>query len=147
MYQGDFTATETGAVEAPVDPDTFGFHGQVFTLRDRVGLMTLMRYAAVAKQGVKVDALEGLVAMYELLEDCIVPDDWSRFERLCRDETVGEDELLSVVKRVLQTVARRPTGPPSDSPGGPTTTSTSTRDDSSSPVPGPLDGMVPVGVL
>lgn len=147
MYQGDFTATETDAVEAPTEPDTFGFHGDTFTLRDRIGLMTLMRYAAVAKKGVKVDALEGLVAMYELLEDCLTPDDWTRFETLCRRESVGEDELLSVVKRCVQIVASRPTGRPSASPGGPETTTTSSRDDSSSPEPGPLDGMVPVGAL
>lgn len=148
MYQGDFTATaEDAAEETPRDPDTFGFHGDTFTLRDHIGLMTLMRYAAVAKKGVKVDAVEGLVAMYELLEDCLTADDWPRFETLCRRQSVGEDELLAVVKRCVQIVASRPTGRPSASPGGPETTSTSSRDASSSPVPGHLDGMVPVGVL
>ena len=108
--------------------------------RDRIGLMTPMRYAAVAKKGVKVDArLEGLVAMYELLEDRLTPDDWTRFETpAAASPWGGRAPVRGEAARADRGVA--PYWPPSARPVGRETTTTSSRDDSSSPEPGPRTG-------
>lgn len=131
----------------PAEPDTFGFKGSVFTLRDAIGAMTLMQFAAVAVKGVHASDMEGLAAVYRMLEDVVAADDWQRFQDVARASAATDDELLAVIKQAIQAIAARPTVRPSGSPDGPSSTMGSSRGDSSPPVPSPLDGMTPVGAL
>lgn len=148
-YHGEFSAAAQDAEDEPREPDTFGFHGHTITMRDRIGLMTLMRFAAVAVKGVHVGDAEALNAMYEMLEDCIAPEDWPTFVDVARREAVDEEELMAVVKGCTQVVAARPTTRRSASQDGPSSTTDSWRGTSSSPAPTDprMEGMVPVDRL
>jgi hypothetical protein len=110
------------------------FCGERFRMAERVGLMPMMRFAKVAKAGVDSDDLDGLAAMYDLLEQCIADDEWARFQAHADRTRADGDELMSVVKRVFEVLSERPTRRPSDSSGGPLTTEPSSTDGSFSQV-------------
>lgn len=110
------------------------FAGERFTIADRIGLMPLMRFAKVAQRGVDSNELEGLTAMYDLLEQCIADQDWQRFQAHADKVRADGDQLMAVVKDVMEALSRRPTSRPSDSSDGPSTASTSSAVDSSSQV-------------
>lgn len=116
-----------------ISTGTFECHGQDFHLPERVGLMPMMKFAVLAKQGESVDEMEGLAATYELLRQCIHPSDWVRFEQHVTDQRLDHDELLEVVGKVMVALTDRPTGRSSDSSAGPRTIEPSSTDDSSSP--------------
>ena len=114
--------------------DVITFHGQEFHLADTMGLMPLMRFAKVARSGVDAQELEGLAAMYDLLEQCIEPDEWDRFVDLATKHRDQGDDLMEVVKETIETMSARPTERSSDSSDGPAPTSQNSTDASSSPV-------------
>jgi hypothetical protein len=125
------------AAKVPHDPPvprTLLFAGETFTVADRIGLMPLMRFAVLAKGGVDIDDMEGLVAVYDLLRQCIADDDWLRFEAHAARARAGEDELLQVVKDAIELITAHPTRQPSDSSAGRPSTSGPSADGSGSPV-------------
>jgi hypothetical protein len=95
------------------------FGGDTFRRADAVGLMALMRFAHVAKAGTDSNDLDGLAAMYELLEQCVHEDDWQRFQKTAMKVKAKGDDLMAVVKAVISGEADRPTSRPSDSSDGP----------------------------
>ena len=106
---------------------TFVWRDQTYRVADRMGLAPLMRFAKVAKQGTDANDMDGLAAMYDLLEQCFV--DTAEFDRWMDAATAAradQDEILEVVKMATEAVMARPTERPSPSPAGPSTTSTST---------------------
>lgn len=105
-----------GALGLPVPEITFC--GEQFTTSERIGLMPLMRYAQAEKTG---DYMGGLVALYDLLEQCIDPAEWGRFQLVAERERADEDTLTDVVRDVIEALAARPTGRSSDSSDGPVT--------------------------
>lgn len=109
------------------------FEGETFRVADKVGLMPLMRFATIARSGVDANELEGLAAMYDLLEQCIHPDDWARFTDHATKVRASGDDLNDVVARAMAEVAKRPTGRPSVSSDGPRAIEPSSTVDSSSP--------------
>lgn len=147
-FHGEFVAAAkdaTDTADTPREPDTFGFYGEVFAMRGAIGAMTLMQFAAVAVKGVNIDQMEGLAAVHRMLEDCIAPGDWPRFQEVARREAADAEDLLAVIRQVIAAVAGRPTVKPSASPDGPSSTMESSRVESPSPDRSFLDGMVPVG--
>lgn len=94
------------------------FCGEQFTTSERIGLMPLMRYASAEKSG---DYMGGLVALYDLLSQCIDEKDWGRFQLVAERERADEDALTDVVKDVIEAIAARPTERSSDSSDGPVT--------------------------
>lgn len=104
------------ALGRPVPEVTF--YGETFTTSERVGLMPLMRYAAAEKSG---DYMGGLVALHDLLEQCIDPAEWGRFQLVAERERADEDALTDVVRDVIEALATRPTERSSDSSDGPVT--------------------------
>lgn len=111
------------------------FHGEGFRLADRIGLMPLMRFAHVARKGVDSNDMEGLAAIYDMLQVVFADDDeWVRFEELATRVRADGDELMGVVKDAMQVISERPTSEPSDSSDGPPITSGSSAGGSSSPV-------------
>jgi hypothetical protein len=95
------------------------FGGETFKRADAVGLMALMRFAHVAKSGTDSNDLDGLAAMYELLEQCIHEDDWQRFQKTALKVKAKGDDLMGVVRKVISGESDRPTSRPSDSSDGP----------------------------
>jgi hypothetical protein len=119
---------------------TVEFFGEQFRIADRIGLMPMMRFAKAAKAGVDSNDLDGLAAMYDLLEQCLADDEWARFERHADRHRADGDELMEVVSKVFEVLSERPTRRPSDSSDGPSTTSPSSTDASSSRALRQLDG-------
>ena len=113
--------------------ETVEFHGAEFHVAEKVGLMPLMRFAKVAKSGVDSNELDGLAAMFDLLEQVIHPDDWSRFEQHAADLRADGDELMGLVSKVMSVIGERPTGRSSDSSDGPQTIEPRSTGGSSSP--------------
>lgn len=110
------------------------FEGQSFTLASKVGLMPLMKFAHIARQGVDANDMEGLVAIYDMLRNVIADEDWERFESHATTVRADGDDLMGLVQQAIQAISERPTERPSDSSDGPQTTSDSSAGDSSSRV-------------
>lgn len=110
------------------------FLGERFRIADKVSSLALMRFAKVASTGVDADDMEGLAALYDVLEQCIDPGQWSAFQKHADRQRAQSDDLLELVKEVLPRIAARPTGRPSDSSDGPPMPNGLFADDSSSRV-------------
>lgn len=113
--------------------ETIEFEGESFHIAERVAAMSLMRFAKVAQSGATTTSMAGLAAQHDLIEQCIHPDDWPRFQAHAEKVRANGDQLLTVVQDVLKALAERPTGRPSDSSDGPRTIEPSSTDDSSLP--------------
>lgn len=113
------------------DP-TVEFAGEKFRTRKKVGAIALLRFAHVANKGTDSANLEGMAAMYDLLEAVIAKDEWDRFQQRAADVDASDEELMAVVKEVIELLGKRPTERPSDSSDGPTPTPPNSEDDSSS---------------
>lgn len=114
--------------------DHVTFLGEQFTIADRVSSLAVMRFAKVASSDVDGDDMEGLAAMYDLLEQCIDPAQWRAFQAHADKQRAQSDDLLQLIQEVLPRIAARPTGQPSDSSDGLESSSGSSVDDSSSRV-------------
>jgi hypothetical protein len=114
--------------------------GQGFDVAPHVGAMPLMRFAKLARTGIGSEDFEGMAAMYDLLKSCIADHEWDRFEQVADENRVDGDTLFEVVKDTFAVLSGRPTSRPSDSSDGPTPTSTSSTDASSSRAIGRLEG-------
>ena len=108
--------------------------GERFAMAENIGAMPLMRFAKVAKGGADSDTLDGLVAMYDLLEQCIDPADWSRFQAHADKVRADGDQLMEVVGKVFEVLAERPTSRPAVSSGGSKSTKRKSAPGSSSKV-------------
>ena len=121
------------AVEGVPVGDRVEFMGGQYRIADRIGLMPLMRFAHAARKGTNAEDLEGLAAIYDMLRDCLDPEDWSRFERDATDKKAEAEQLLEVVSDTIEILAARPTSRPSDSSDGPLPTSPNSTGSSPSP--------------
>lgn len=101
------------AEELPDPPPTISFRGQVFTLAETSNPGVLMEYASKLNNGVHPESLEGLGALWDVIETNVSAEDWPRMRQVIRNERVGGDELLELTSRILQVFADRPTGRPS----------------------------------
>jgi hypothetical protein len=104
------------------------FAGAQFTVAEKIGLMPLMRFAKVAKAGADANDMDSLAALYDLLEQCIAPSDWHRFEATADESRADGDALMGLVRQVFAVLAERPTSLPSDSSGGQTSTPQNSAD-------------------
>lgn len=111
--------------------ESIEFCGEKFHVAEKVGLMALMRFAKAARAGITTADMHGLAVMHDLIEQCIHPDDWERFQDHAASEQAGGDELMRAVRASLSVIADRPTGRSSDSSGGPQTIEPRSTDDSS----------------
>lgn len=135
-----------------VTGETVECMGGYYLIGDKVGLMPLMRFASASKAGIDSNEMEGLVAMYDMLRDCIHPDDWDRFERDMTVKRAEGDDLMPVVGRVIEMLTARPTKRASDSSPGPSATTGRSTDGSFQPVPAVrrpagVDDLIPVADL
>lgn len=126
------TGTVTGAVVESIP--MLKFRGESFGVAPVVGLMPLLRFAHLAKQGIEADDMEGLVAIYDLLKSVIADDEWERFQTFATDIRATGDDLMEAVADAIQLISSRPSSRPSDSSDGPSTTSPSSPEDSGSRV-------------
>lgn len=78
------------------------FRGQEYKLASTPGVWPLMQFARAARDGLTVLDLDSLAAIYSLLQSCLDPADWPRFEH---DMTAGRvasvDELLDLATTLV----------------------------------------------
>lgn len=110
------------------------FLGESFQVADQVSVMPMLRFAKAAKNGLQAESMDGLAAIYDVVEQCLEPADWQRFEAFCDQKRVGAEQLLEFVAQVMAQVSERPTERPSNSSDGPLSTAASSTDDASSRV-------------
>lgn len=114
---------------------TIEFLGAEFHVADKVSSLAFMRFAKVAKAGTDAEDMDGLAAMYDLLQQCIATEDWHRFEAHADTQRADSEQLLEVIQKVFAVLADRPTGRSSDASDGPRIIEPSSTVDSSSPAP------------
>lgn len=97
--------------------------GESFEVHSEISAWAFADFAKATK-GSDSDAVstDAVLAMMDLLQDCIVADDWERFKAVTRAKRASFEQLMAVVKDMTEAQAERPTGRPSDSSDGPTTT-------------------------
>lgn len=125
------TAVEPAA-EVIAIGDRVDFMGASFRVADEIGRMPLLKFGKIASQDLDELDMSALAAVYDLLEQCIDPADWPRFENHATKTRADEEQLLEVVGKVLVIVDGRPTRRSSDSSDGPRTIEPSSTDASSS---------------
>lgn len=94
------------------------FKGRAFRMADSIGLMPLLKFAHAQAQGIDANDMEGLVALYAVIRDCIDESEFAAFERHCMDTKAEGDELMALVQECVAAIAARPTTPPGDSSAG-----------------------------
>lgn len=119
--------------------DTVECLGKRYRIRSKVGSLPLMRYAHAAASGLDSSTMEGLAATWQMLKDCIHPDDWPRFVDEQTEAQANDEDLFALITQVTQLLTARPTQPRSGSSPGPQP-STPSLTGSSSPQP---EGRVP----
>lgn len=131
------------AAEVPADPLGLDdddealvveFHGVFYPIADEIGVMPQMRFAKLAaredRDPSSVTGSQKLVAMYDLIEQCLHPDVWAAFEVAAIEHRATDDDLMHVVQQAFVAIAGRPTRRRSGSSPGPSGTapsSTSSR--------------------
>jgi hypothetical protein len=132
------------------------FLGAEFAIADKVGLMPLLRFAHAAKSGLDSADVEGMAALYDMLQQCIVeravyvrdgrpidkPDEiddgvtvlggWPEFEAHATKAKADDEDLIKLVQRVMALLAERPTLQPSGYSDGPPSIAPMSEGDSSS---------------
>ena len=138
---------EVEGVEIVGDGRKVSFMGQEFRMAEKIGLMPLLHLAVASKKGVDAGDMAGLVAMYEVLRDCIDQSEWERFETHAVDTKADADDLQKVVGDVVEMLSARPTGSPSGSSAGRRPTSANSKGSSRPTDTHPSDGMISVDSL
>lgn len=118
---------------------TVTFCGEPFAIADEVADFALWKYARVLDDD--VDGVQRLAAQHVLLQECIAPDEWARFERHALAKKADGAELVGVVNQVMEMLAARPTRRPNDSSTGPQPTPPNSKGSSSTgDIPSPGGG-------
>jgi len=123
----------------PVLGLTFGWFGTVIRVNPGAGeleLVDFMRRASKLDVGEDMenlpDNVEALDVTVDFLQRQIHPDDWDVFWDLAKTNRQGTKDLLEVAMTITEKIATFPTGQPSDSSDGQSTTGTRSPDGSSS---------------
>jgi hypothetical protein len=95
----------------------------------------MIEFATAAQGGADTNFLSGTAAVFTFLKAAIVAEDWPRFRALARERKAQTArDLMPVVVRAFAQQVDRPTGPPSASSDGPSSTPPSAEVDSYSRV-------------
>ena len=78
-----------------------------FMLAEHVGIMPLMEWAASSDS--EVNGIEGLRAVYHVLQDTVHEDEWDEFRKFCRENKGEARDLLDFANSALEALAGRPT--------------------------------------
>lgn len=80
-----------------------------FRIGNKVGLMPLMEFAYFADSGADTNDMGALVAIYEMLKDCIHVEDWDAFRAHAKQMKAEAEDLLPVVQQTIEQLTSRPT--------------------------------------
>jgi len=85
--------------------------GKMFRISDRVGLLPLAEFAYHANSGMDTGDMGAMAAIYEMLKDCIRPEEWPAFLRWGKDIKADVEDLMDVVNQTTELLTARPTVP------------------------------------
>lgn len=134
-------------VEQSDDPFTFEFCGVTFTVSTKIGVVPLADFLEAAESGLDDATQEGIVAIKNLVSDCVIDSERGKFLQLARVNRANGDDLMPIARAVWEALSARPTVQPSDSSDGSSTTTTNSKAPSSSAessLPGWWDSAVAV---
>ncbi len=124
------------------EPDTFvlrkGDQRETFTVSDQIGIIPLGRFAKAATSGLDTAEMEGLAALVDLLADVVIDEDRERFLHTAAKFRAGGEQLMPIVRAVIEAQAGRPTAPLSDSSDGRSSTGESLK------APSPFGQVAPI---
>lgn len=121
------------AVEAPAEPDTFGWFGVDVRVAEDFGELVFTdwveEFGAVDEGDPKA-----VTATKQLMRRLVHQDDFESFWRLAVKNRQGSADLARLMQQVIEAVSARPTQSPTGSSGGRVSTVPSSKVGSSSPV-------------
>lgn len=117
----------------PAAARTITVRGREWELADELSSMAVISFARVAAAGADSAGVAGMAALHRLLEAALAPGLMPAFEDFCISQRVTDEELLVIVRGLISGETARPTGRPSSSSAGQPLTTTTSRDDFSSP--------------
>lgn len=123
-----------------VDDGKVEFLGETFGMAEKIGIMPIIHLIVAQKKGVDSNDPAGLIALYEVLRDCIDqtrpqeerpdprtgemvptdvgPSEWDRFEEHAVLTKADGEDLMAVVQKVYEVLSARPTRSPNGSSAG-----------------------------
>lgn len=107
-------------------PD-FALDGVTFVCEGGVSTLDISEFAKVAKDGVKTDDPAATAVFAEFFEAALGEKVYAQFRRHVRENSTTEEELLDVMKGIVEDFLGRPTQEPSSSQDGPSTTGPTSR--------------------
>lgn len=102
------------------------FFGEQFTLHpdglNETAFMLFSRAARDADDGDVDNAGESLAAIMDMAESCIADDEQRKFVKVALKKRAKSTDYMPIIQALGEAGAERPTGRPSDSSSGPTST-------------------------
>lgn len=116
-----------------IDPLVVGFLDEDFTCRNKINQFVFMEMVTTEiGDGTSPSEIVMVAnAFMTFLQDIIIPEDWDRFRKVCRANSVGTDDLQPLIQGIVEYYGAHPTQRPSDSSDGPPITGSSSRAGSS----------------
>lgn len=136
---GEFEAAARAA-DPEVEPDTFLFCGQEFTVASEVNIIAIGRFQKAATSGADTEDPESLPLLVDTMASCVIEEDEKRFLDLASKRRVDAEVLLKILGAVMEAQAGRPTQRPADSSAGSSPTTVSSKVLSSSEEPSAPSG-------
>jgi hypothetical protein len=122
--------------------------GVQFKLAGKVGVAPMILLAVAGKKGIDSADAEGVVALHDLISDCIAEDEYDRFWAHAVKSKADMDDLQQFIKDAMEALSARPTGSPSGSSAGRRRTSANSKGSSpATATPPDDDGWVDVDSL
>ena len=120
---------DLGVVHDEVDV-TFGYFGTVLRVNPELSELELVEFMDRAQQVGENDP-RAVTMLKDYLRSLVHPDDFDRFWELARRYRQTQQDLGALTQTLMAAAAGRPTGLPSDSSAGQSSTAPSSRDGSS----------------
>lgn len=87
--------------------DMVELKGEKFRIAEEIGAMPMLKWAAASE--LSTDDPKALGAIYAMLKDCVLEEDWSNFEQHAMKTKADAEALLDVITKALEVISGRPT--------------------------------------
>lgn len=96
-----------GKVVGQKEYDYVELKGEKFRIAEEIGAMPMLKWAAAAE--LSSEDPRALGAIYAMLRDSVLEDDWAAFEQHALKSKADAEALLDVVTKALEVISGRPT--------------------------------------
>lgn len=86
----------------PPDDRTFEFRGDTFRVADRISAFAMIKFQRFADTADP----RAMIALYQLLEAIVHPDDWQRFEDTAITTRANDEDLIDVISAGIDVITR-----------------------------------------